>query len=215
MAEVLAHPRRSTLSADAGVHGQPMPLSSLRGTNRDRTDVRDQKPSHAGRRSIVTQPAMGDIGRVVPFRRSHRPRSDQIRAAERDMADALRSFDLMERYTVALSSCPLSIASEADGAELPIVSFQSQLSIIQDWLDQLARINVANWPDTLWVLKLNDARSAATIRLDTVIRSLRHDPPGPGPLNSQLATDIRKFAESLRRLRQLIIQQFPNSLRVP
>ena len=163
----------------------------------------------------MTQPAMGDIGRVVPFRRSHRPRSDQIRAAERDMADALRSFDLMERYTVALSSCPLSIASEADGAELPIVSFQSQLSIIQDWLDQLARINVANWPDTLWVLKLNDARSAATIRLDTVIRSLRHDPPGPGPLNSQLATDIRKFAESLRRLRQLIIQQFPNSLRVP
>lgn len=167
------------------------------------------------REDIVTQPAVGRAGNVVPFRRSHRPRRDQSRTPGWEMADALRSFDLIERCAVALRSCPLSIASEGDGAELPIVSFQAQLPIIERWLDHLARINVANWPDTRWVLRLNDARSTAALRLQAVMRGLHRDPPGPGPLNSQLAADIRKFVDALHKLRQLIAQQFPESLRVP
>lgn len=160
----------------------------------------------------MTRPAMGGASNVVPFRRSRPSQPSQVRTRERDMADALRSFDLIERSAVALRSRPLSISSEADGAELPIVSFQAQLPIIQGWLDQLARINVANWPDTLWVLTLNEARNTAALRLRAVIRSLQRDPPGPGPLNGLLAADIRKFADSLHKLRELVAQQFPNSL---
>jgi hypothetical protein len=163
----------------------------------------------------VTQPVMGDAGNVLPFRRTHRPHRDPGRTPEQDMADALQSFELIERCAVTLRSCPLSIASEANGAELPIVSFQAQLATVERWLDQLARINVANWPDTRWVLRLNDARSTAAFRLHTVMQSLHRDPPGPGPLNSQLAADIRKFADALGKLRQLITQQFPESLRAP
>jgi hypothetical protein len=163
----------------------------------------------------VTQPAKGDVGNVLPFRRSHRSHRGRVRTPDRDMADALRSFDLIEQCAVALRSRPLSIASEAGGAELPIVSFQAQLPIIQHWLDQLEEVNVANWPDTLWVLTLNEARSTAALRLRVVIQSLHSNPPGPGPLNSQLGADIREFADTLRKLRQLIVQQFPESLRAP
>lgn len=163
----------------------------------------------------MAQPAIGDVGKVLPFRRSPRSHRGQVRTPEQDMADALLSFDLIEQCAVALRSRPLSIASEAGGAELPIVSFQTQLPIIQHWLDQLERVNVANWPDTLWVLTLNEGRSTAALRLRAVIQRLHSNPPGPGPLNSQLGADIREFADALHKLRQLIVQQFPESLRAP
>ena len=98
---------------------------------------------------------------------------------------------------------------------MPIVSLQGQLPVIQCWLDYLAQINVANWPDIRWVLGLSDARNTAALRLHVVMRSLRRDPPGPGPLNNQLAVDIQKFADALRKLRQLIAQQSPASRRAP
>src|SRR5260370_414531 len=155
------------------------------------------------------------MGDVLLFRQSRRRRRNQHRSPGWDMTDALRSVDVIEQCAAALRSCPLSIASEADDVELPIVSLQAQLPVIQRWLDYLARINVANWPDTRWALRLSDAQSTAALSLHTVMRSLRHDPPGPGPLNSQLAIDIQKFADALRKLRQLIAQHFPESRRAP
>jgi hypothetical protein len=47
------------------------------------------------------------------------------------------------------------------------------------------------------------------------MQSLRHDPPGPGPLNRQLAVDIQKFTDALRRLRQLVVAHPPVSRRAP
>ena len=152
---------------------------------------------------------------VVPLRRSHRVRHSEVRAPVRDMADAVRSFDRLERCAATLQSGPLGIADEIDATEWPIVSFQVQLPVIQRWLDQLARINVASWPDTPWVLRLSSARALAALRMRAVTQSLHRAPPGTGPLDSQLAADIRQLTESLRRLRQLITQQYPEALRAP
>jgi hypothetical protein len=123
------------------------------------------------------------------------------------MTEALRSADLIEQCAIALRSRPLSITSAADDTQLPIVSLQAQLPVIQGWLDHLAQISVISGPDIRWALRLSDARDTTLLRLHFVMRSLRRDPPGPGPLNSQLAGDIQKFADALRKLRQLATQQ--------
>ncbi|HEY1626600.1 MAG TPA: hypothetical protein VGG16_22670 [Streptosporangiaceae bacterium] len=123
------------------------------------------------------------------------------------MTEALRSADLIEQCTIALRSRPLSFTSAADDTQLPIVSLQAQLPVIQGWLDHLAQINVISGPDIRWAPRLSDARDTTLLRLHFVMRSLRRDPPGPGPLNSQLAGDIQKFADALRKLRQLATQQ--------
>ena len=152
---------------------------------------------------------------VLPLRRSNRVRHGEVRAPVRDMTEAVRSFDRLERCAASLQSGPLGIADGIDGTEWPIVSFQVQLPVIQRWLDQLARINVASWPETHWVLRLSSARAVAALRLRVVTRSLYRTPPGTGPLDSQLAADIRELADALRRLRQVIIQQYPEALRAP
>jgi hypothetical protein len=163
----------------------------------------------------VTQPAKGDASNVLAFRQRRGPRPDHGRAPEWDMTEALRSAELVEQCAIELRSCPLSIASKADDTTLPIVSLQAQLPVIQCWLDRLTRANAANCPDLRWALELSDARSTAAARLRVVMRSLRHDPPGPGPLNRQLAVDIQKFAAALRRLHQLVVQHPPASRRAP
>jgi hypothetical protein len=129
------------------------------------------------------------------------------------MADAVRSFDGLERCAGLLQAGPLGMADEMDGTDWPIVSFQVQLPHVQRGLDQLARINVATWPDTHWVLRLSSARATAALRLRAVIRSLLRTPPGPSTLDGQLAADIRELADALRRLRLLIIRQYPEALR--
>jgi hypothetical protein len=131
------------------------------------------------------------------------------------MADAVRSFAGLERCADLLQAGPLGMVDEMDGTDRPIVSFQVQLPHVQLGLERLARINVATWPDTRWVLGLSSARTAAAIRLREVTRSLLRTPPGPSTLDSQLAADIRALAVALRRLRLLIIQQYPEAHRAP
>ena len=145
---------------------------------------------------------------VVPLRRSHRTRRDEGRGPGRDIAGAVRSFDRLERCAAVLHSGSLGIADGFDGTKWSIVSFQVQLLVIQNWLDQLTHINVTTWSDTRWVLRLTSARAIAALRLSAVRRSLRRTPPGTGQLDSQLSADIRELAEALRRLRLLIIQQY-------
>lgn len=152
---------------------------------------------------------------VIPLRRGHQARPEEIRAPVRDMADAVRSFDGLERCAGLLQAGPLGMTDDLEGADRPIVSFQVQLPLVQRGLDQLAHINVATWPDTHWVLGLNSARVRATLRLRAVTRSLLRTPPGPSALDGQLAADIRELADALRRLRLLIIQQYPEALRAP
>lgn len=152
---------------------------------------------------------------VVPLRRGHRIRHEQEPETVRDLADALRSFDRLERCAVALQSGPLGMAREIDGIEWPIVTFQVELPSVQRWLDQLARINVATWPDTRWVLRLSSARAGAVLSLGAVTRSLYRSPPGTGPLDGQLAADIQDFMDALHRLRQLVLQRYPEALRAP
>jgi hypothetical protein len=167
------------------------------------------------RGDIVTQPTKGDVSNVLAFRQSRRRHPDLGLASEWDTAEALASAELIEQSAIALRSRPLSIGSEAEDTELPIVSLQGQLPIIQCWLDRLTQINVADAPDMRWALRLSDARNTTALRLHVVMRSMRRDPPGPGPLNSQLAADIQKFADALRKLCQLIAQQPPASRRAP
>jgi hypothetical protein len=152
---------------------------------------------------------------VVPLRRGHRARPEEIRAPIRDMADAVRSFDGLECCAGLLQAGPLGMADEVAGTDRPIVSFQVQLPHVQRGLDQLAHINVATWPDTHWVLRLSSARTTAALRLRAVTRSLLRTPPGPSTLDGQLAADIRELAAALRRLRLLIIRQYPEALRAP
>lgn len=152
---------------------------------------------------------------IVPLRRDHWASSEEIRAPVRDMADAVRSFDGLERCAELLQAGPLGMSDEMGGTDRPVVSFQVQLPDVQRGLDQLAHINVATWPDTRWVLRLNSARVTAVLRLRTVTRSLLRTPPSPGTLDGQLAADIRALADALRRLRLLIIQQYPEALRAP
>jgi hypothetical protein len=133
------------------------------------------------------------------------------------MTDAIQSFDRLERCAAAmLQSGPLGLAGEIGESQWPVVSsFQVQLPVVQQWLDQLGCISVANWPDTAWVLSLGDARSTAALRLDAVKKSLHHRPPGTGSLDGRLSADIRRLAEALHRLRQLIVQQCPEALHGP
>jgi len=162
----------------------------------------------------VSQPAGGDAS-ILDFRQRHGPRIGHGRTAEREMAEALRSAELIEQCAIALGSCPLSIADEADGGTLPIVSLQAQLPVIQSWLDRLTQPDAVRRPDLRRTLELSDARSAVALRLRAVMRSLHRDPPGPGPLGRQLALDIQRFADSLRRLRVLVEQAPPASRRAP
>jgi hypothetical protein len=163
----------------------------------------------------VARPAGYSADNVVPFRRGHQARPEEIRGPARDMAEAVRSFDGLERYADLLQAGPLGMPDEMDGADRPIVSFQVQLPHVQRGLDQLSHINVATWPDTRWVLGLNSARVRAALRLRAVTRSLLRAPPDPSALDGQLAADIRELADALRRLRLLIIQQYPEVLRAP
>jgi hypothetical protein len=166
-----------------------------------------------GREVAMARLAEHEADNVVPLRRGHRVRHEQEPA--RDLADALRSFDRLERCAVALQSGPLGMAHDIDGIDWPIVTLQVELPSVQRWLDQLARINVATWPDTRWVLKLSSARAAATLSLDAVTQSLYRTPPGTGPLDGQLTANIQEFMDALHRLRQLIVEQYPESLRAP
>jgi hypothetical protein len=163
----------------------------------------------------MARPAGDDVDNVVPLRGSYRPYHAESRAHVRDMVDAVRSFEQLERCAAMLQSGPLAIAREIDGAEWPIVSFQVELPVIHQWLDRLGSVNVVTWPDTHWALRLGNARSAAVLGLHAVQRSMHRCPPGTGPLDGRLAADIRKLADALRRLRQLIAEQCPEALCAP
>lgn len=160
-------------------------------------------------------PVGGGVGNVVPLRRRYLTQQAESRAHAWGMSDAVRSFDRLERCAVMLQSGPLGTAREIDGIEWPIVSFQVELPVVHRWLDQLGSINVVNWPDTHWVLRLSAARSAAVLSLNAVRQSLYNRPPGTGPLDGRLVADMRDLAEALCGLRQLIVEQCPEALRVP
>jgi hypothetical protein len=163
----------------------------------------------------MTRPGGSYVDNVVPLRRSPRACDDRGPVPARDMADAVRSFDRLERCAATLQSGPPGIPDETDPTEWPIVSFQVQLPVIQRWLHQLGRITVASWPDTRWALRLDDARTAAALRLHAVTRSLYHSPPGTGPLDGRLAADIRGLADAVHGLRQLIAQECQEEIRAP
>ena len=160
-------------------------------------------------------PAWGDVGNVVPLRRDYSPQQAESRAHARGMSDAVRSFDRLERCAAALRSGPLGTAREVDGMGWPIVSFQVELPAVHHWLDQLGSINVVNWPDPRWALRLGAARSDAVLRLSAVSQSLYHRPPGTGTLDGRLAADIQQLADALCGLRELIVAQCPEALCVP
>jgi hypothetical protein len=163
----------------------------------------------------MAQPAGDDVDNVVPLRRAHASYQAESRPHASKMADALRSFDRLEHCAATLQSGSLGIAGEIDGIEWPIVSFQVQLPVIHRWLDQLGCVNVADWPDTHWALRLDNTRSATVLSLNAVMRSLYRSPPGTGPLDGRLAADIRSLTVALRGLRQLIVEQFPEALCAP
>jgi hypothetical protein len=160
-------------------------------------------------------PAWGDVGNVVPLRRDYFPQDAESRAHAWSMSDAVRSFDRLERCAAALRSGPLGTAREIDGVGWPIVSFQVELPAVHHWLDQLESINVVNWPDPRWALKLGAARSDAVLRLRAVSQSLYDGPPGTGTLDGRLAADIQQLADALCGLRELIVAQCPEVLCVP
>ena len=157
-------------------------------------------------------PAWGDVGNVVPLRRDYFPQQAECRAHAGSMSDALRCFGRLERCAAALEAGPLGTASELDGGGWPIVSFQVELSAVCRCLDRLGSIDIVNWPDPRWALRLSAARSAAVLRLSAVRASLYDRPPGTGPLDGPLEADIRQLADALRGLRELIVAHCPEAL---
>jgi hypothetical protein len=162
----------------------------------------------------MTRPA-GHVGTVVPLRRSSSSHRGRIHKPDLDIADAARSFDLVERCARKLQPAQLAVTDKSEGFDRPIVIFQVELPGVEQWLDQLERIDPADWQDTRWVLRLSEARAAAALRLHAVTKSLHRCPPGTRTLDERLAADIGRFADSLRRLRDLITQQYPETLRAP
>lgn len=160
-------------------------------------------------------PAGGDVRNVVPLRKGHFNQQAESRARAWGMPDAVRSFGRLGRCAVMLQSGPLGTARDVDGIEWPIVSFQIELPVVHRWLDQLGSVNVVNWPDTQWVLRLGAARSTAVLSLSAVRQSLYSRPPGTGPLDRRLAADVKQLADALCGLRELIIEQCPEALSVP
>ena len=65
------------------------------------------------------------------------PPSRIYSAQHRHMADAVRSFERLEHCAATLQSGPFGIVGGVDGIERPIVCFQVQLPVIQQWLDKL------------------------------------------------------------------------------
>lgn len=163
----------------------------------------------------MARQAGDDVHNVVPLRRSYRLHHHESIASIPDMADAVRSFERLEHCAATLQSGPFGIVGGVDGIERPIVCFQVQLPVIQQWLDKLGCINVTNWPDVHWVLRLGNARSAAVLHLLAVTQSLYRSPPGTRSLDGRLAADIWKLADALRGLRLLIAQQYPEVLPTP
>lgn len=153
------------------------------------------------------------IADVVPIGR-RLIQDDQVAVAEDDLDDTVSSFDRFEQCAVSLRAGQLRI-NGVDGTEWPIVAFQLQLPGIRRRLDQLAHINIATCPDTPWALRLTSARTAAMARLATVTQSLSRIPPPAWPLSYRLATDIQELTDALRRVRQLIVQEYPRDLRAP
>jgi hypothetical protein len=160
-------------------------------------------------------PALGDVGNVVPIRRSYCPEQAEPQERTRGMSDAVRSFDRLERCAAALRFGPLGPAREVDGMRWPIVSFQVELPTVRQWLEQLGSINVVNWPDPQWALRLRAARSDAVLKLSAVNQSLYDRPPGTGALDRRLAADIQQLVNALYELRELIAAQCPDALYAP
>jgi hypothetical protein len=161
----------------------------------------------------MTRPVGDNDDNVVPLRRRSQPHIGSTTVPVHDLADAVRAFGLLERCAARLQSGPLGVAGEFDGTEWPIVSLQVQLPVTEQWLDRLGHINIANWPDTRWVIRLGGARAVAVSRLNAVTRCLYKSPPGTGPLEDRLASNIGKLADALNDLRKLIAHQYPEALR--
>jgi hypothetical protein len=188
--------------------------AGLRGTPRGyRTYVRAVGDVWHGGEATMTRSSGDEVGKVIPLRRRHRPHPSL--ALKHDMVDATRSFHVLEDCIATLHSGQLMVAPGTDTSEWPIVSFQVQLPVTRRWLNQLGRINITNWPDARWALRLEDAHADAELYLDAVTKSLCTTPPGTGPPNGRLAMDIRQLADALYELRQVIAQQFPEVLRSP
>jgi hypothetical protein len=160
-------------------------------------------------------PAWDDIGNVVSLRPGCALQPAESRASTRDLSDAARCFDRLERCAAALQSGPLETASGANGGGWPIVSLQVELPTVHHWLDQLGSITVVNWPDPRWALRLGAARSAARRRLSALSQSLYDRPPATRTLDGRLAADIQQLADALRELREQIVAQCPDAFRAP
>jgi hypothetical protein len=159
----------------------------------------------------MPQPADDGFNNVYPLPLANQSHHELPVALE-EITDAVQSFGYLERCAAKLHPGPLRIAGQIGTMERPIVSLQLQLPAIQQSLDMLETFGVANCPDTRWVIRLADARTAAVVRLRAVRRSLRNFLPGMGSLDLQLVADIRELADALYVLRQLIVQQWPATL---
>lgn len=163
----------------------------------------------------MSQPSGDAYGNVVPLHRNWQLLPDETPIPVSEIAEAVRSFGLLEQCVDSLHSTRLGVAGEIDRSEQPIVSLQAQLPVIQRWLGRLECLNVSNWSDTRWVLKLGEARAVAAFRLRAVKRSLYRSPPGIEPLDRRLAADICEFEDALRALRHLIVDRYPQTQGVP
>jgi hypothetical protein len=149
-----------------------------------------------------------DLGVVVPLRRRREPHWEQADATVPDVEEALRSFDLLERYALRLES---GFPRSSGPDDFPIVDYLVQLPVARRQLESLRRLSTLNCPDTGWVFRLAGARAEAAERVRAVDGSLLRDPPGTGPLGERLAGDIRRLAGALREVRRLLVQRNPDT----
>ncbi len=145
---------------------------------------------------------------VVPLRPRRQQSREQAGTSAPDVAEAVRSFDQLERHALRLHSG----FPRASGAEdFPIVDYLVQLPVAERQLERLGHLSVLNCRDTGWVLRLAGARADAVARLRAVDKSMLRDPPGTGPLGERLAGDIRRLTDALREVRRLLVQQHPGT----
>jgi hypothetical protein len=162
-------------------------------------------------------PSGGSMARnddnVIPLRRSWSPYREHLPVPINELSEAVRAFSALTHCLDEMTSgrySPVGIL----GA--PTTQLRLHLPAVERCLGQLRRVGVMNWPDTRWALRLCNARSEAAARLQDLETSLYPSQPyfdasGNARRQGQIVADAEEFVEAICKVRDLIVERYPQT----